>query len=311
MQDPMHRAARDGLLVVDKPRGLTSRDVVDRVQGCLPRGVRVGHAGTLDPLATGVLVVCIGVATRFIEYVQRMEKVYRNTARLGARSSTDDAEGAIQQSTVGRLPGRVEIEKCLATFLGDIEQVPPVFSAARVSGRRAYKLARAGETVSLEPRRVSVHEIRLVSFTDSLLEFEVRCGKGTYIRSLVRDLGERLGCGAYVEALRRTRIGPFTEQEAIAIEAVDVPGLQPWPVDRALVEIPRVVLSHDQATRLAHGQCILLEPVPPMEPHCGTEFAVFDSAGSLVGVAVLDAAQRLLRPVKIMPSSGERPGNAC
>jgi tRNA pseudouridine55 synthase len=310
MQEPMHPAARDGLLVVDKPRGLTSRDVVDRVQRCLPRGVRVGHAGTLDPLATGVLVTCIGVATRFIEYVQRMEKVYRTTARLGARSSTDDAEGAIQQSAVGQLPGRAEVEQRLATLIGEIDQVPPAFSAARVSGRRAYKLARAGKAVALEPRRVFVYEISLLSFEDSLVELEVRCGKGTYIRSLVRDLGERLGCGAYVETLRRTRIGLFTEKEAAAIEAIDAPGLQLLPSVAALAEIPSIALTLDQAVRLARGQCIHLDPIPGQEPHSGPEFAVFDSAGSLVGVAVLDAAQRLLRPVKIMPSSSDRPENA-
>lgn len=293
----------DGLVVIDKPRGLTSRAVVDRVKHVLPRGVRLGHAGTLDPLATGVLVICVGVATRFIEYVQRMEKTYRTKIRLGARSSTDDAEGEIQTALVNEAPEIAQVSESLKKFIGDIEQVPPAFSAARVGGRRAYKLARAGQAVSLAPRRVRIDRIDVIVFDYPVLELEVRCGKGTYIRSLVRDLGERLGCGALVQELRRTATGPFKEQNAVDLDAITAASLRLLPVAAAVAGLPRLVVSTADAGRLRHGQAILLTALSDdgLRAESG-EVAVYDTADALVGVAQLDAEQRLLRPAKIVAS---------
>src|ERR1043166_4448316 len=180
-----------GLLVVDKPGGITSRDAVDRAQRWFPKGTRIGHTGTLDPLATGVLVLCIGSATRLTEYVQRMAKTYRAGIVLGARSDTDDADGAITPVSDIRTPAAGEVQAALAAFVGNIAQVPPAFSAAKLGGRRAYDLARRGQDVSLAPRTVTIHGIDLLSYGFPQLEIEVRCGKGTYVRSLARDLGER------------------------------------------------------------------------------------------------------------------------
>src|SRR5271165_4494318 len=208
----------NGLLVIDKPLRMTSRDAVNRAWGWFPRGTRIGHAGTLDPLATGVLVICVGAATRLVEYVQRMEKVYQADIRLGARSSTDDAEGTLTENGQAVAPNPSAVAELLTQFVGTIEQVPPDFSAAKVDGRRAYALARRGKAISLEARPVTIHAITVLAYAYPRLRIEVQCGKGTYIRSLARDIGDRLGCGAYLENLRRTRIGPFLAESAVPLD---------------------------------------------------------------------------------------------
>src|SRR5438105_3717785 len=174
----------NGLLVLDKPGGMTSRAALDRAQRWFPRRTRLGHTGTLDPLATGVLVLCLGVATRLTEYVQRMKKTYRAGVRLGARSNTDDADGTVEAVRVDVVPAGEAILRCLDGFIGEIEPVPPAFSAAKVTGQRAYNRARRGEEVTLEPRRVRIDAIELVEYAYPHLGLLVHCGKGTYIRSL-------------------------------------------------------------------------------------------------------------------------------
>jgi tRNA pseudouridine55 synthase len=286
-----------GLLVLDKPGGMTSREAVDRALRWFPRGTRVGHTGTLDPLATGVLVLCVGTATRLTEYVQRMGKTYRTGLRLGARSDTDDADGTITPAPVERPPDRDEVLRRLAEFVGALDQVPPAHSAAKVTGRRAYDLARRGEEVSLQPRRVEVYGIDLLGYEYPQLELEVRCGKGTYIRSLARDLGERLGCGALVETLRRTRVGPFEPGGAVPLDA-DAATVRSrlLPVSAAVAELPGVTLDPGEVVRLRQGQAV---PLPG--DAAGDEVAVYDGAGGLVAVAVLDRARRCLRPEKVLP----------
>jgi tRNA pseudouridine55 synthase len=292
-----------GLLVIDKPAGVTSRAALDRCQGWFPRGTALGHTGTLDPLATGVLVVCVGVATRLAEYVQRMTKTYRATFQLGATSDSDDADGRIVPTTVERLPDREEIERALRTFVGDIEQVPPAYSAAKVTGRRAYKLARRGQAVELAPRRVHIYAIDQLAYAYPRLDLRVHCGKGTYIRSLARDLGERLGCGAYVETLRRERVGSFTADQAITPEA----GLAEarghlLPLSDAVVDLPALVLEPAEVQRLRHGQRIAL-PTDAMVDESMTEVAVFDANRALAMVARVDWGSRQLAPYKVMPPS--------
>src|SRR5262249_9674427 len=181
-------AAWDGLLVLDKPAGITSRSAVDRALRWFPRRTRLGHAGTLDPLATGVLVLCLGGATRLAEYVQRMGKTYTSTFVLGATSDTDDADGTVTPVPGAADPGRGAVAAALAGLVGTLEQVPPAFSAAKVTGRRAYDLARRGEEVPLRPRPVEVYGIDVLRYEYPFLDVEVRCGKGTYIRALARDL---------------------------------------------------------------------------------------------------------------------------
>ncbi|MFL5338824.1 MAG: tRNA pseudouridine(55) synthase TruB [Gemmataceae bacterium] len=277
----------DGLLVLDKPGGMTSRDALNRVQRRFPRGTRIGHTGTLDPLATGVLVVCVGQATRLAEYVQSMRKTYRSTFLLGARSDTDDADGTVTPVEGPREISRAEIETSLAAFVGEIEQTPPAYSAAKVTGQRAYDLARRGEDVDLKPRRVLIYGIDILACSWPTLEVEVRCGKGTYIRSIARDLGDRLGCGGYVQVLRRMRVGPFSVDDAVGLDS-ESPPLR--PVAEALAELPHVVVSADEAVRLRQGQTI---------PHDGSgEVAVFDADNGLVAIANADETGKRLRPVK-------------
>lgn len=209
----------DGLLVIDKPQGITSREALDRAAKWFTRKTKIGHAGTLDPLATGVLVLAIGQATRLIEYVQEMPKVYRTRITLGATSDTDDADGVVTANPTATPIEELTIRDALNKFIGEIKQTPPAYSAARVQGKRAYDLARRGDDVALAARTVRIDRIELLSFAWPDLELEVHCGKGTYIRSIARDLGNALGVGGYVAELRRLRIGPFQVEDAVPLDA--------------------------------------------------------------------------------------------
>jgi tRNA pseudouridine55 synthase len=292
------KARVHGLLVLDKPSGLTSRDVVNRVQRWWPRGTRIGHTGTLDPLATGVLVLCLGDATRLTEYVQRMAKTYRARLRLGAVSTTDDADGDITNVVEGPVPSEEQLRAGLNQFLGDIDQVPPAFSAAKVTGRRAYDLARQGEEVSLEPRRVTIYGMELLAYEYPHLELEVHCGKGTYIRALTRDLGQQLGCGAYLSALRRTRVGPFTEATALPLHASrEQARAFLLPLTSAIANLPKLVMDEAQLQRLRYGQAVPASGFVVDEPLA--EIAVVDEAGNLAAIVRLDQEKRLV-PQKVL-----------
>lgn len=207
----------NGLLVIDKPAGMTSRDAVNRIQRLLTRGTKIGHTGTLDPLATGVLVLCIGRATKLADHIQAMGKTYNTRIRLGAVSDTDDADGKTVVAPDALPPTLEAIHELLSGFLGNIEQLPPSYSALKVGGRRAYDLARRGQEVKLEPRIVRIDRIDLLQYDWPYIDLEIDCGKGTYIRSIARDLGLRLGTGGLVQMLRRTRVGPFTANGAITL----------------------------------------------------------------------------------------------
>jgi tRNA pseudouridine55 synthase len=283
----------DGFLVIDKPTGMTSRDVVNRAQRWFPPGTRIGHTGTLDPLATGVLVLGVGVATRLTEYVQRMSKVYSAGIMLGAVSDTDDADGQITPTADATLPTETAVRQALAAFVGTIDQVPPAYSAAKVTGRRAYDLARKGKEVSLSPRPVTIHAIDVAAFAYPHLEIVVHCGKGTYIRSLARDLGRQLGCGGYITALRRTQVGCFHEADALPLDADPEYARQRLrPIAHAVSELPRVTLDGTAATRLLHGQRIASPPAPT------GEVAVFDDADRLLAIA--EAHEGLLHANKVL-----------
>jgi tRNA pseudouridine55 synthase len=291
-------------LVVDKPGGLTSRAALDRAQRWFPRRTRLGHTGTLDPLATGVLVLCIGSATRLTEFVQDMPKTYQADFLLGSRSDTDDADGTVTPVPGAQPPERDKLIAQLQAFVGEIQQVPPVFSAAKVTGRRAYDLARAGHEVPLAPRPVRVYGIDVRHYAYPRLAVEVRCGKGTYIRSLARDLGERLGCGALVQTLRRVRVGPFSVTAAVNLEtdAATARG-KLLPASAAVADLAQLVLGPDDIKRLRQGQGV---PLPARDLPAGAQagtaaVAVFDGAGELVAVGRVDPKKRLLLPEKVLP----------
>jgi tRNA pseudouridine55 synthase len=281
-----------GLLVLDKPQGITSRDAVDWAARWFPRKTKLGHAGTLDPLATGVLVLAVGHATRLIEYVQDMPKTYRTRITLGATSDTDDADGTITPKSDAKPAAESSIREALKSFNGQIDQVPPAYSAARISGQRAYDLARRGDEVVLAPRQVRIDRIDVVSYSWPQLELDVHCGKGTYIRSIARDLGAALGVGGYVESLRRTRIGPFTVDAAVSLDAAAVEARKHMlPSAAAVSHRPSVRVSKDETRRLRQGQMI---------PASGAgEVAVLGESGELIAVGRIDGA--MLRPEKVMP----------
>src|SRR4051794_20230733 len=249
--------ALSGILNVYKPSGMTSRDVVDRVKW-ITRPEKVGHAGTLDPLATGVLVICVGQATRLIQYVQRLRKSYAAIFLLGCRSETDDLEGEIVPVLGAPIPTRVQLDEVLARFVGAIQQRPPAHSAIKIAGRRAYTLARRGETVDLAPRTVTIHSISARRYEYPELELDIECGSGTYIRALARDLGEALGTGALMSALHRSAVGWFRAEDACRLDDFAPETLEKHiqPAIRAVSDLAQIVLTDEEQTEVRHGRPI-------------------------------------------------------
>jgi tRNA pseudouridine55 synthase len=277
-----------GLLVIDKPGGVTSRDVVNRVQGWFPRKTKLGHTGTLDPLATGVLVVCVGAATRLADFVQAMGKTYRSRFRLGATSTTDDADGEVAPNPIAVAPAREAIDAALVSFVGTVAQRPPAFSALKVDGRRAHSLARQGQVVELEARPVRIDAIRVLGYEWPFLDVEVDCGKGTYIRSIARDLGETLGVGGMVETLRRTRVGPFHAEQGVGLDAP--PGevqAKLLPMTVAVAGLPRVSLTADEEKRFRTGQTVRPTAGSGPLPVSAGLVAVLGPTGELTGIGRL------------------------
>lgn len=289
----------DGILNLNKPGGVTSRAVVDMVVRPL-RGTKVGHAGTLDPLATGVLVVCVGAATRLIEYVQRMSKTYRTTVLLGARSDTLDADGRVVADESPRVPGEPEICKAIAAQVGTIAQVPPQYSALKVQGRRAYDLARAGNAVELAPRPVIISRIAVLAYTWPRLELEIDCGSGTYIRSIARDVGEALGCGGLVEVLTRTRIGPFTLDDALDPLVLSAGSISSRlrPTLEAVANLPRLSLSPDQIEAIGQGRALTADQFGGAVP--AGEVALLDPDGALIAIAEGFAESGRVEPRRVL-----------
>jgi tRNA pseudouridine55 synthase len=252
------RAEVNGWVVLDKPVGMTSTHAVARLKR-LFNAKKAGHAGTLDPLASGVLPVAFGEATKTVPFVQDGEKAYRFTIQWGAETDSDDSDGTIVTRSDLR-PETSAILAALPHFLGTIMQTPPAYSAIKINGERAYDIARDGETPELSPRPVTIHELVMTDFGADDATFEARCGKGTYVRAIARDLGRILGCLGHVSALRRTRVGPFSESDAVPlthIEDASVPDAM-RRVEAGLLELPQVVVDRDSAARLRRGQSILL-----------------------------------------------------
>src|SRR4051812_17278026 len=321
MQQRPKREKREvnGWLVLDKPVGMTSTHAVSVVKR-LFQAKRAGHAGTLDPLASGLLPIALGEATKTVPFVMDGRKTYRFTVRWGEERDTDDAEGRVTATSDER-PTDAAVRALLPSFTGSIEQVPPRYSAVKIEGERAYDLARDGEVVELKPRQVEIHRLELVESPDAdHAVLAAECGKGTYVRALARDLGRMLGCFGHVSALRRTAVGPFAEDIAVTLEALQRPAEAPeepagqqttgqeqaafggravgplplLPVEAGLAALPALRVSAADAGRLARGQAVLLRgrDAPVMEG-----WVSVSAHGGLVALAQVEKGE--LRPRRI------------
>jgi tRNA pseudouridine55 synthase len=299
----------DGILNVDKPTGWTSHDVVAFIRRKLDVR-RVGHAGTLDPFATGVLLICVGHATRVAEYLTASDKTYHAVAELGVTTDTYDIDGSVKSHAPIPSLSEDDVQRALAVFQGEIEQVPPAYSAVKRGGVPAYRRARRGEQVELPSRTVRIHEIRLLEWRSPHLEFIVTCDAGTYIRSIAHDLGAQLGCGATLVALTRTRSGPFRIEDAVTpdtlAENTASGGVDAYlhPIRDALYSLLPVPVTEIETMRLAQGQAIdAAEILPsPARSHSGTIFYALGPDEQVRAIIQYDETNRLWRPVKVFAS---------
>ncbi|HXU41973.1 MAG TPA: tRNA pseudouridine(55) synthase TruB [Burkholderiales bacterium] len=284
----------DGALLVDKPLGVTSNFALQKVKRLLA-AKKAGHAGTLDPLASGLLIALFGEATKFAGLLLDSDKEYLATLKLGETTATGDAEGAILKSSPVEVSA-AELREVLKRFHGEIEQVPPMHSALKRDGVPLYKLARRGESVERKPRRVRILELEMLDFQKPLLEIRVRCSKGTYVRTLAEDIGAALGCGAHLAGLRRTASGQFRVDDAIAVDVLE--GMAPAErrarllgLDALLAELPRIDLDAGLAAKLRNGQSLALQTSPE-----GIS-AVYGPGGALIGIG--RAEEGILRPLRL------------
>ena len=295
-----------GWLIIDKPSGLTSAGVVAKVRR-LTNAAKVGHGGTLDPLATGVLPLALGEATKTVAYAMDGTKVYRFTVRWGEARTTDDSQGEVIETSDVR-PTKAQIEAALPSFTGELDQVPPIFSAVKVEGRRAYALARADQPVELKPRRIRIDEFRLLGIPDAdHAEFEVVSGKGAYIRSLARDISRAMGTVGHISVLRRTAVGPFREEEAISLDKLAALGHSAplsellLPVETALDDIPALALTEAEGQSLRHGQSVAALPVVSRSPSAGIcqgAIVCAMAGGKPVALAQIKGAE--IRPLRVL-----------
>jgi tRNA pseudouridine55 synthase len=286
----------NGFLNINKPTGLTSHDVVARVRRLAGKGVKVGHAGTLDPAADGVLPLALGSATRLIEYLTDARKGYRGVVRLGVRTDSDDAEGAVIAERPVPPLDAATIAAAVAPLRGTISQIPPAYSAIHVDGKRAYDLARSGEHVELTPRTVTIERLDVVATTATTLTIDVECSTGTYIRALARDIGAHLGCGAHLAALTRTFVGAFTLDNATALADLqahpELLAARLLPPETAIIAWPAIFLDGAAAQRVRNGLPLTL----PAQP--GERLRAHAAEGALVALLKREGDQWW--PIKVV-----------
>jgi tRNA pseudouridine55 synthase len=289
-----------GFLVVDKPTGWTSHDVVDAARRWLSAR-RVGHLGTLDPLATGVLPLAVRSATRLVHFVQDHDKAYTGSLRLGVETDTLDASGKIVRCSDRALPDEAAVRDALRHFLGEVEQIPPMFSAVKQGGIPLHRLAREGQQVERAPKTVRIHRLELLKYAPPVVELSVECSGGTYVRVLAADLGARLGCGAHLIGLRRTRSGPFDLSQALTLEQLEAEA-ESGQLERRLIPplgvlgLPALRVSQPEIEALRRGSEITAAG-PPRPP--GSQLAAHDERGNVV--AILEAKPgRRLQPVRVL-----------
>lgn len=287
----------DGIVVLDKPGGMSSNQLLQKVKR-LYNAEKAGHTGSLDPLATGVLPICLGEATKVSQYLLDADKGYVAHVLLGETTATGDSQG----ESTGSLPvpdlDRAAVEAVLAAFVGDIEQEPPAYSALKQDGVPLYKLARAGKEIRSKRRTITIYSIRLLEWQSPMLVIEVYCSKGTYVRTLAEDIGRSIGCGAHITALRRCKAGPFTLSDAHNLEFLQENSLEVLdalliPADEAIVSLPCLAIDEEQRRRLRQGQSVHVasgQQVQPLRVYCGAEF---------IGIASI-TPEGLLQAVRLM-----------
>lgn len=272
----------DGIVIVDKPQGWTSQDVTARLRRVFGTR-RIGHGGTLDPMATGVLPVFVGRATRAVEFFEHAEKTYETVLRLGITTDTEDMTGTVLTEENVSFTEE-QLQETLAAFRGEILQVPPMYSALKVNGQKLCDLARKGKTVERQPRPITIHELTLVEGRENTLRLRVRCSKGTYIRTLCKDIGEKLGCGGCMESLRRVAAGEYTIDEAVPLQTLldtEEPEKYLWGVDTMFRNYPAVTLTSNQETRCRNGNAFSVSLAP------GT-YRAYSQAGEFLMLAKVD-----------------------
>lgn len=280
-----------GFLVIDKPKGLTSHDVVKRVRRLLSNSEKVGHTGTLDPLATGILILAVGKATRLSEYLLKRDKSYKVKGILGFSSPTYDVDGEVKKVECREI-GEEEFKKALSKFLGTIEQSPPPFSAVRVGGKRAYELAREGKVVELPKRRVQIFNLTLLNFSYPEFELSVECSSGTYIRSLVHDIGRELSCDAVVSELRRTCVGDICESAAVPLERIEKEGVKRFlKRPEEVLGFPILKLTKEEERLFINGVFLRKELPEGL-------YSVLSEEGNFIGVGL--SAKKFLKPEKVI-----------
>lgn len=315
-----------GVLLVNKPADITSHDVVVEIRK-LFRTKKVGHAGTLDPFATGLLLLCLDEATRIVEYLVNCDKEYVAVMKLGESTNTQDCTGYMLEKRAVPAFREDEISETFVRFVGDLSQIPPMFSARKIQGKRLYKLAREGKTIARGARRIRIHELEILAITLPYIRFRVVCSKGTYIRTLAHDIGEVLGCGAHLSVLERTRIGPFLLKNAVSLDELSQTVQQSdkirslIPIDEALVFLPTIAIGETAAVLLAHGTQVSLSEgdfklreVPSNGRHRGggvhrgehdQEFRVYSTTGRFIALArrrftgTPNKPQWTLQPLKV------------
>lgn len=296
----------DGLIIADKPAGWTSHDLVLHLRKIL-RIKKIGHAGTLDPLATGVLLITLGQATRLFPYLSRVDKTYYGEIRLGLKTDTYDSQGQPLGAECRHLPELNKIEEAAASFLGETDQMPPFYSAKKINGEPAFKLIRKGVIPELKPVKVRIHRFLILEYSPPKLRFLVECSSGTYIRSLANDLGQKLGCGAYLDSLRRAAVGRYTEDEALSLEKIeelaikkDLAGLI-IPLDKLLPDYPaiwldklssRLFLNGSRINIIQIAKAVLIGSKNLDEP----VFRVFSEENRLLGLASFNPKEQFFKP---------------
>jgi len=301
----------NGVLFIDKAEGMTSHDVVMQARKLFSTK-KVGHAGTLDPFATGLLILCLGKATKTLQYIVEYTKEYEAVMKLGETTDSQDLTGSVLERRAVRALTSAELGEVFASFVGDISQVPPMYSARRVNGQRLYTLARAGKTVERQAQTVTIESLEITDIALPFVSFRVVCSKGTYIRTLANDLGEALGCGAHLTQLRRTRIGRFDVEAAFTLEqlAACEPGTEReralLPIDSALGSFPPLTVNEEDAARILNGVQLSCPPELDRESHEAVQLLrLYNSAGEFLALAHKalvpheDGFCRQIRPIKV------------